>query len=438
MIKTNFNFHKKFIENNEIINYISDAKGTLQLLLSKKGPGNDFLGWLDYDKYIDDFDIEKIKKIAQNLIKISDYIIVLGIGGSYLGAKAIIEALNGNNKVIFVGYDLSPYDLNKVLKKIKDKDLSVVVISKSGTTTETSISFRIFKDIIVDKYGESSIKERIVCITDRSKGALVKFVEKYGCEKLIIPDDIGGRFSVFTPVGLLPIACEGHDIEIIKKVLKTQIEKYKNISDNNPAILYAAHRNYQYKKGKKVEYLIAYDDAFRYFIEWWKQLFGESEGKDGVGIMPSSAIFTTDLHSIGQYLQQGERILQETIIKISKYENDYFIPEDSDNFDNFNSISNKTLSYIQDISFYATTIAHYDGNVPITILEIDDISLSSITNLMIFFMFSCGISGYMLKINPFDQPGVEDYKRNMKALMGNESLKDLKNNLEKTIKEYFN
>lgn len=438
MLKLNFNFHNNSVKEEGIKKYFELAKISLQNLLDKNGPGNDFLGWIDYDKYIDEFQIEDIKKTAENLIKISDYILVLGIGGSYLGAKAIIEALEGNGKVLFAGFDLSPYDLNKILNKIKEKEISLIVISKSGTTTETSIAFRIFKEIIEKKYGENSFKERIICVTDKKKGALVKFSEKYGCKKYIIPDDIGGRFSVFTPVGLLPIACEGHDIEIIRKTLKSFIPELKKINDKNPAILYAVYRNYQYKENnKKVEYLISYDECLRYFIEWWKQLFGESEGKDGVGIMPSSAIFTTDLHSIGQYLQQGERILQETIIKISNYKKDFLIPQDKDNFDNFNSIANKNLSQIQNIAFYSTTIAHFDGKVPISIIEIEEISLQNITKLMIFFMFSCGISGYTLKINPFDQPGVEDYKRNMKALMGNPELKDLKENLERTIKNYF-
>ncbi|MCX8057796.1 MAG: glucose-6-phosphate isomerase [Spirochaetes bacterium] len=438
MFKLNFNFHKKFLNNESLTNSLEKAKESLAKLLEKNGPGNDFLGWLDYDRYIDQFQIEDIKITAEKLIKISDYIIVSGIGGSYLGAKAVIEMLNGNGKIIFTGFDLSPYDLERTLNKLDNKDISLIVISKSGTTTETSISFRIIKDIIIKKYGESSIKDRIVCITDKNKGALVKFVDKYGCKKYIIPDDIGGRFSVFTPVGLLPIACAGHDIEIIRKTLKNVIPSLKKIDKENPSILYATYRNFQYKyNNKKVEYLIAYDDCFRYFIEWWKQLFGESEGKDGVGIMPSSAIFTTDLHSIGQYLQQGERLLQETIIKVSNYQKDFLIPYDKDDFDNFNTISNKSLSWIQNIAFYSTTIAHYDGNVPITIIEIDKISLELITELMIFFMFSCGISGYMLNINPFDQPGVEDYKRNMKALMGNKDLINLKEMLENTINEFF-
>lgn len=439
MITLNTNFLNNFIEKENYIKKIEDAKSALNLLIQHNGKGKEFTGWVDYDQYLNIELINNINETGKYLSSISDYIISIGIGGSYLGAKALLEAFPGNKKVIFAGNNISPYQLNKIFKLIENKDFSLIVISKSGTTTETSLVFRLFKEKLAERYGENSFSERIVAITDKSKGALVKFCEKYNVKKFIIPDNIGGRYSVFTPVGLLPLAAASHDVNIIYKTIISFIPELKNVSEKNIAIQYATLRYLLYKENNfKTEYLISYDEPLQYFIEWWKQLFGESEGKNQIGLMPSGALFTTDLHSIGQYLQDGERILFETVLNINKYDVDYIIPEDKDNFDNFNDIAHKPISEIQKVAFYSTTIAHHDGNVPIIIFNLPNFSLSTLTKLMLIFMFSCGISGYLLNINPFNQPGVEDYKRNMKALMfKSKEYEELKKNINNKIKKMF-
>lgn len=439
MITINTNFLDQYINKLEYSKIIENAKIALNKLTTHSGIGNEFTGWVDYEKVLNQKLIDEINGTAKKLSSISDYIISIGIGGSYLGAKALLDSFPGNEKVIFAGNNISPYQIKKLFKTIENKDFSIIVISKSGTTTETSIIFRLFKEKLIEKYGIEKLSDRIVAVTDKQKGALVKTCEKYNIKKFIIPDNIGGRFSVFTPVGLLPLAAAGHDINIIYKTIVSYIGELKNNDDSNIAIKYASLRYYLYKHKKyKTEYLITYDEPLRYIIEWWKQLFGESEGKDKVGLMPSGAVFTTDLHSIGQYLQEGERILFETVLNINKYDEDFIIPEDKDNFDNFNDVAHKPISEIQKIAFYSTTIAHSNGDVPIIILNLTNYTLSTFTKLMLFFMFSCGISGYLLGINPFNQPGVESYKANMKALMfKDKKYEKLKNEINDKIEKLF-
>lgn len=405
------------------------------------GKGSEFLGWVDLPKDYDKLEFKQIKKAAKKIRGNSNILIVIGIGGSYLGSKAAIEMLTSHfNKpneieILFAGNNISSTYMMDLVDYIKGKDFSINVISKSGTTTEPAIAFRLFKKILIEKYGVQGSKERIYATTDKAVGALRTLADSEGYETFVVPNDIGGRFSVLTAVGLLPIAVAGIDIEeVMKGALDAYNEYLVNDSDNE-TMKYVAIRNSLYRQGKKIEMLINYEPSLVFIGEWWKQLFGESEGKEHKGIFPASASFSTDLHSLGQYIQDGERHLFETVITVKKPRRSLEIEEEAVDLDGLNYLAGKTVDYVNKKAFLGTLLAHTDGGAPNIIIEIPEISPYSFGYLVYFFEKACAISGYLLGVNPFNQPGVEDYKKNMFALLekpGYEKLsKELKNRLKK-------
>ena len=408
-------------------------------LTNKTGMGNDFLGWLtlptDYDK--DEF--ERIKAAADKIKKDSDILIVIGIGGSYLGARAVIELLKSplynsldkkTPQIFYAGNSISPTYLNEVLSICEGKDVSVNIISKSGTTTEPALAFRIFREYLENKYGEEGAKERIYCTTDKEKGTLKQLADEKGYESFVIPDDVGGRFSVLTAVGLLPIAVSGCDIDALMQGAKKAQDELNSPDLSNDCYKYAAIRNILYNKGKNVEMLVSYEPSFTMMAEWFKQLFGESEGKDQKGIFPSSATFSTDLHSLGQYIQDGRRMLFETVVTFKQPKQDFFVKDDPQDFDGLNFLSGQNMSVVNQKAYEGTVLAHTEGGVPNIVLSIDKIDEQNVGYLIYFFEKACAISGYMLGVNPFDQPGVESYKRNMFALLGKPGYESEKASLE--------
>ena len=402
-----------------------------KLLRSKQGAGNDFLGWLDLPISYDHREFCKIKQAAAKIQEQSSVLLAIGIGGSYLGARSAIEMLKkyfgGTGcEVIFVGNHISSTYVAELLDYLKDKDFSINVISKSGTTTEPAIAFRIFKEYIEKRYGKEEAKQRIYATTDKARGALKTLADAEGYTTFIVPDDVGGRFSVLTAVGLLPIAVAGIDIDEIMHGAQDAIKSYSSSSiETNDCLKYVAMRNLLYRSGKKVEILAAYEPAAQMLCEWWKQLFGESEGKDGKGIYPSSVIFSTDLHSLGQYIQDGERLMFETVIDIKNASDELIIPFDPYNVDKLNFLAGKDLDFVNHTAMLGTLFAHSDGNVPNIVIEINDRSEYTFGYLVYFFELACAISGYVLGVNPFNQPGVESYKKNMFALLGKEGYEDL-------------
>ena len=442
-IKLNEKFIEGFVASHEIEYLKPFAKVAHGLLVNQNGQGNDFHGWVnlpvDYDK--DEF--QRIKAASEKIIKNSDILVVIGIGGSYLGARAAIEFVKSplyNNlkkntpDIYFAGNNISPTALTELLSICEGKDISVNVISKSGTTTEPAIAFRVFKSLLVNKYGEEGAKERIFVTTDKAKGTLKKFSDEAGYETFVVPDDVGGRYSVLTAVGLLPIACAGIDIDAL--MLGAQNARADFASDNldsNLALRYAAIRNILLRKGKNSEILVGYEPYMLMFNEWWKQLFGESSGKDGKGIFPNSVIFSTDLHSLGQYIQEGQRNLFETVISIKNPGAEFVIPDDPANVDGLNFIAGCQLDFVNKTAMTATLLAHNDGGVPNLLIEVEDRSAKSLGYMIYFFEFACAMSGYLLGVNPFDQPGVEAYKKNMFALLGKPGYEDMKSELEKRI-----
>ncbi len=395
---------------------------------------------VNYDKA----EFAAIKRAADKIKGNSDILIVIGIGGSYLGARAVIEFLKSNNynalrkstpEIYFAGNSVSSSYLAELVKLCDGKDISVNVISKSGETTEPAVAFRVFRDLLVNKYGKDGARERIFVTTDKSRGKLKELATREGYETFVVPDDIGGRFSVLTAVGLLPIAAAGIDIDALMQGAAAARDAYSQPGiEKNDCCKYAAIRNILYRKGKKIELCVGYEPSFTMFGEWFKQLFGESEGKDGKGLFPASAIFSTDLHSLGQYVQQGERDLFETVVFVNEPKFDVEIKADADNADGLNFLAGKTVSFINRKAFEATALAHADGGVPGIVLEVPDHSEFSLGWLLYFFEQSCGISGYLLGVNPFDQPGVEDYKKNMYALLGKPGHEDRRELLEKRLK----
>lgn len=438
-----FDYSNSLLKEDEIV-YMKDQVLLAHTLIHEgKGSGNEFLGWVEYPKNYDKDEFKRIKQAALKIKKNSDAFIVIGIGGSYLGSRAVVEALThsfynilpkskrGTPEIYYAGNNISGTYLKDLLDILDGKDISINVISKSGTTTEPAIAFRIFKEYLEKKYGKTGAKERIYVTTDKSKGALRKLAEKEGYESFIINDNIGGRFSVLTPVGLLPIAVAGIDIdEIIKGARDGQDEYSINDLGSNYCYQYAAIRNILYKKGKDIEILVNYEPSLKYFSEWWKQLYGESEGKDGKGIFPSSVNFSTDLHSLGQYIQDGKRNLFETVIKVENPKKDIVIKEDLENLDGLNYLKGKTMDFVNKNACYGTIIAHKDGNVPNLIVSIPEINEYYIGKLIYFFEKACAVSGYMLGVNPFDQPGVEAYKKNMFALLGKPGYYELRKNIK--------
>lgn len=416
MIK--LNLEHSFLEDrlDEIKDEIVQSKETL---LSATGEGNDFLGWIKHPQDYDKEEYERIKKAAEKIRKQSKVLIAIGIGGSYLGTQAVIDALKDSYKksdfeVIFVGNHLSSTQTQELINYVADVDFSVNVISKSGTTTEPAVAFRIFKEILESRYGVEGAKERIYATTDKNKGALKTLATNMGYETFVVPDDIGGRFSVLSAVGLLPIACAGFDIDQLMLGARDQMEELINKDfEENQAMQYAAMRNLLYRDGKKIEILVSYEPKLRNITEWWKQLYGESEGKNHKALFPVSVGFTTDLHSLGQIIQDGERIIFETVIRVDKPLYDIEIKEDKDDLDGLNYLAGKTLDYVNKAALKATVQAHVTGEVPNLILDIEKIDEYNIGGLFYFFEFAAGISGYTLGVNPFNQPGVEEYKKNM-------------------------
>ncbi len=414
-----------FIQQKEFNAYKALIEEKVQMLNNKTGKGRDFLGWLDLPKIISQTEIDDIKNTAADLKKISDVIVVIGIGGSYLGAKAVIKALSGHfNKntntpeIIFAGHNLSEDYHYELIKYLKEKTFSVIVISKSGTTTEPAIAFRLLRKELEEKAGKEETQKRIVAITDAEKGALRTLANQEGYKTFTIADDVGGRYSVLTPVGLLPIACAGFNIEELISGAKRMLEISLETFEKNPVYQYAAIRHLLYKKEKYIEILANYDLRLNFLAEWWKQLFGESEGKEHKGIFPASVSFTTDLHSLGQYIQEGLRNIFETVISIDETNYQLEIPTDKENFDKLNYLAKKPLDFINKMAEKGTTLAHVDGGVPNIRITIPKLNGQFIGQLLYFFEKSCAISGYLLDINPFDQPGVEAYKKNMFALLG--------------------
>ncbi len=423
--------------------YVKTAHDALH---NKTGPGNDFLGWITLPEDYDKEEFARIQASAEKIRQDSDILLVIGIGGSYLGARAAIEMLTHSfqdyltkeqrqaPQVIFVGHHMSSTYMKELFDVIEGKDISINVISKSGTTTEPAIAFRIFKKYLEEKYGKEEAKNRIYATTDQAKGALKSVADQEGYKTFVIPDDVGGRYSVLTAVGLLPIAVSGINIEDMMAGAK---EAMNDLSDpslsNNPAYQYAAVRNILYNKGKSIEILVNYEPHLQYFAEWWKQLFGESEGKDLKGIFPASANFTTDLHSIGQYIQEGRRDIFQTVLHVNEPRENITLEADEQNLDGLNYLAGKTIHEINDKAFQGTILAHNDGQVPNLIVDLPKLDAYTFGYLVYFFEKACALSGYLLGVNPFDQPGVEAYKRNMFALLGKEGFEKEKEELEKRL-----
>lgn len=405
-----------------------EIEQAFQKTLEKTGAGNDFLGWVNLPHELSGDFLQDIQQTADTLRAKSDVIVSIGIGGSYLGAKATIEALHGpfgghgpdDVPVLFAGQNISSWYMHDLLKFLEGKDFSIIVISKSGTTTEPGLAFRILKDVLEKKYGKDEAKERIVAITDKAKGALKQLASNEGYKTCVIPDDVGGRFSVLTPVGLLPIACAGIDIRDFVKGFQTMaktLTEEKNVM-KNPALAYAAIRTLLYRQGKQIELLVNFEPALHYVSEWWKQLFGESEGKDGKALFPASVDFTTDLHSMGQLIQDGARNLFETFLFIRKSRHTVSIPHDDRNLDGLNYLEGKNLDDTNFSASQGTALAHKDGGAPSMMIELPDLTPYYVGQLFYFFEIAVAVSGYVLEVNPFNQPGVEAYKKNMFALLG--------------------
>ena len=423
-IKVNFEYGG--IKDKEILKHSDVVEDINNELEEKSNIETEFLGWMHLPTKYDKEEFERIKKAADKIKKDSDILLVIGIGGSYLGARAVIESLHssiyGENKlgarVIFVGNNLSPNYINDVIELLEGKDFSINVISKSGTTTEPAIAFRIFREIIENKYGIKEARQRIYVTTDKKKGALKKLADSEKYETFVIPDDVGGRFSVLTAVGLLPIAASGLDIDKLMKGAQVSEDKYADKSlKYNECYKYAVLRNMLYEKDKSLEMLVTYEPKMHYFIEWWKQLFGESEGKDGKGLFPVGAEFTTDLHSLGQYIQEGKRLMFETVINVEESKSDLTINLDEDNLDNLNYLEGKKLSFINKKAMEGTISAHVQGGVPNIIINLKRLDEEGLGELIYFFEKACAMSAELLEVNPFNQPGVEKYKTNMFKLL---------------------
>lgn len=446
-IKFDYSGALSFIGQHEI-DYMSEyIKSAHNMLHTGSGAGNDFLGWVDLPVNYDKDEFVRIKKAAEKIRSNSDVLVVIGIGGSYLGARAAIEmlqhsfcnALDAEKRnapaIFFAGNNISSTYMADLLEAVDGKDISVNVISKSGTTTEPAIAFRIFKDLLEKKYGKDGAKERIFATTDKARGALKTLADEEGYETFVVPDDVGGRYSVLTAVGLLPIAAAGIDIDAMMQGAADARTDYANpeVSENE-CYQYAAVRNALYNKGKSIEMVVNFEPALHYFGEWWKQLYGESEGKDNKGIFPAAADFSSDLHSMGQYIQQGRRDLFETAIIVNEPRKNVTIEETADNLDGLNFLAGKTIDFVNSMAAKGTALAHIDGGVPNLKLTVAKLDAYTFGQMVYFFEKACGISGYLLGVNPFDQPGVESYKKNMFALLGKPGYEDQKAALEERLK----
>lgn len=448
MKKINFNYNKAldFFAKEEVDVLQPYVDVAHDMLHNKTGLGNDFLGWVDLPNNYDKEEFARIKKAAEKIKSDSDVLVVIGIGGSYLGARAAIECLGHsfrNNltkderktpEIYFAGNNISSTYLIDLLDVIKDKDVSLNVISKSGTTTEPAIAFRVLKEFLENKYGKDEAAKRIYATTDAKKGALKQVSDEEGYETFVIPDDVGGRFSVLTPVGLLPIAVAGIDIDAIMTGANDARVDFSNSNlDENDCYQYAVVRNILHRKGKDIELLVNYEPNLHYVSEWWKQLYGESEGKDQKGLFPASVDFSTDLHSMGQYVQDGKRILFETVLNVEKPRRVLNLKEEANDLDGLNYLSGKTLDFVNEKAFQGTLLAHTDGQVPNLLINIPTLDEYNFGYLVYFFEKACGISGYLLGVNPFNQPGVEAYKKNMFALLGKPGFEKEKEELEKRL-----
>ena len=449
MSKTvSFDYSKagKFLGADELQNFKTITLNARDTLLSKTGAGNDFLGWIDLPVCYDKEEFERIKATAKKIKEDSDVLLVVGIGGSYLGARAAIEFLShsfyncldkpqrNTPQIIFCGNSISSKYIADIKDLLKDKDFSINIISKSGTTTEPAISFRVFKEMLIEKYGREEANKRIYATTDKARGALKSLANEEGYESFVVPDDIGGRFSVLTAVGLLPIAVAGIDIdELMAGAAATREEVLKKDFEENPSLLYAAVRNIFLRKGKNIEVTANYEPSLHYVSEWVKQLFGESEGKDNRGIFPAAVDLTTDLHSMGQYIQDGARIMFETVLDIEKSPAEILLKEEETDTDGMNYLAGKSVDFVNKSAMNGTILAHTDGDVPNLKINIPDMSAFSLGSLFYFYEFTCGVSGYILGVNPFNQPGVESYKANMFALLGKPGYESQREELLKRL-----
>ena len=437
-VKYNGKHLAKFIRPEEYDTIFPQVELAHQQLESRSGAGNDFLGWLDLPVNYDKEEFARIKEAAKKIREGSDVLLVAGIGGSYLGARAVVEAVKGlyhndtedGLKIYFCGNTISPTYLNDIIKVTKGKRFSINVISKSGTTTETALAFRVLRKLLEDSVGPEEANKRIYATTDRAKGTLKQLADAQGWPTFVVPDDVGGRYSVLTAVGLLPIACAGIDIDALMKGAADAREAYSVCSKDNDAYRYAMTRNILYRKGKVVETLAAFEPDFTMMNEWYKQLFGESEGKDQKGLMPTSCIFSTDLHSMGQFLQDGSRTMFETYVDIKNTRENFYIEPLEGNFDGLNFLADQNMSVVNRKAMEGTILAHNDGGVPIGVIEVDSLDAYNVGYLIYFFWKACAVSGYLLSVNPFDQPGVESYKKNMFALLGKPGYEDRKAELE--------
>jgi len=435
MISVDISRTKRLVSETELEAMKSSLVVAHDTLVNGSGAGSDFLGWLRLPDTIDRAELARVKECAEKIKKDSEVLVVIGIGGSYLGARAAIEFVKGNTynqrtgggpEVYFAGNNLSTDYLKEIIEIIGERDFSINVISKSGSTTEPAVAFRLFKELIEKKYGKEGARKRIYATTDKARGALKNLATNEGYETFVVPDDIGGRYSVLTAVGLLPMAVAGIDIDAALCGAKKAMDMLINTKDyTNPAWLYTGARNILYKKGKKIEILACFEPKFKYMAEWWKQLFGESEGKENLGIFPASVELTADLHSMGQYIQQGERILMETVVSLGKPETDIIVPENEEDFDGLNYLAGKSVAFVNDNAYKGTAIAHEDGGVPNMRISLSGTDAENFGYMVYFFEFTCGLSGYVLGVNPFDQPGVEAYKKNMFALLGKKGYEEL-------------
>ena len=441
MIKLDLSKLEGFLPQDYLEQRCEGLERAADMLARHNGPGGDFTGWVNLPRDYDKEEFARIKAAAKKIQQQSQVLVVIGIGGSYLGARAVIELLASHNynlkqkntpDIYFAGNGLSTDALLELIALIGERDFSVNVISKSGTTTEPAVAFRIFRAMLEEKYGPEGARERIYATTDKARGALKGLADQEGYEEFVVPDDVGGRYSVLTAVGLLPIAAAGLDIDQLMAGAQRAMEALSAPGLDNPAWQYAAARNALYESGKKVELLACYEPSFRFFSEWWKQLYGESEGKEHKGLFPASVEFTADLHSMGQYIQQGERLMFETVVKFAP-KGEFIIPNDPANVDGLNFLSGKPLAFVAEQAMRGTILAHVDGGVPNILLELPAISEDTVGELIYFFEYVCGLSGYLLDVNPFDQPGVEAYKKNMFALLGKPGYEDRRAQLESKL-----
>ena len=448
MAKVTFDYSKaaSFVSEEEVQSMSKIAESAKELLLSGEGAGNDFLGWVDLPVNYDKEEFERIKKAAQKIQSDSDVLLVIGIGGSYLGARAANEFLNHNffncltkeqrkaPEIYYVGNSISSTYVSQLRDVLKDKDFSVNIISKSGTTTEPAIAFRIFKKMLEEKYGKEEAARRIYATTDKARGALKNLATEEGYATFVVPDDVGGRFSVLTAVGLLPIAVSGADIDALMAGAASARENALNAPfEENDSLKYAALRNIMLRKGKSVEITANYEPSLHYVSEWWKQLFGESEGKDQKGLFPASVDLTTDLHSMGQFIQDGSRVMFETVISIEKPVEEIILEEEPVDLDGLNYLAGKSVDFINKSAMNGTILAHTDGNVPNLTVSVPEQNAFYLGQLFYFYEFACCVSGYILGVNPFNQPGVESYKKNMFALLGKPGYEEERERLLKRL-----